>query len=516
MKLHNNKLFFLIIGAGLFLSSCTKDFEEVNTNPTSPEVVPIGYLFTNAIAAGPGSEYEIRRANLRFCATVVQHLASPLATLWDGDKYQYYEEQSSALFGSTYTSPLKAIEDVLDKAAKEEDNANYVACAKIWKVLVMHKVTDLYGDVPYSEAGKGYLEQIFLPKYDAQKDIYDKMLTELDEAAAALDATKPGYGNADVIYQGDVAKWKKLANSLMLRLGFRLIKVDAAKAEQWVKKAIAGGVMQSNADLCYTKHDAINYLNPNGYAFIRRNEIANQEVKLSLTFVNFMKSKGDPRLGIYGNLHKDVAGNVDNTPANQKGLPNGWDNSSGTAYPSLESYSGGANLLTYTEPGINIIREDAPFFFITYAESELLQAEAAVRGWTTDDAASHYNKGVEAAMKALALYPNKPTISDAQITTYLTANPLPAGSDEQKLEAINTQYWAAVFLNEYEAFANWRRTGYPVLTPVNYPGNVTGGKIPRRLKYPQSEYGINKVNVDAAVSRQGADEMITPVWWDKQ
>ncbi|MBT8305972.1 MAG: SusD/RagB family nutrient-binding outer membrane lipoprotein, partial [Maribacter sp.] len=139
-------------------------------------------------------------------------------------------------------------------------------------------------------------------------------------------------------------------------------------------------------------------------------------------------------------------------------------------------------------------------------------AEAAERwGLAGGDPEPHYNAGVRAAMKMLELYGPAGAIADADIDAYLLANPFDAGN---ALEQINTQYWAATFLNEYEAFANWRRTGYPALVPVVYPGNVTNGTIPRRLTYSVSEQSNNPENYAAALSAQGPDELTTRVWWD--
>lgn len=169
----------------------------------------------------------------------------------------------------------------------------------------------------------------------------------------------------------------------------------------------------------------------------------------------------------------------------------------------------------YSEANLNYVASNAaPTLFQTYAEVELLLAEAALRGWGDGQAAAHYNKGVTAAMKMFSLY--GATISDAAITAYLTAHPYNASTTNTQMEQIHTQYWAVNFLNSYEAYANWRRTGYPVLTPTNYPGNETGGVIPRRLKYPQSESSKNATNYNAVVAQQGADLFTTRMWWDKQ
>jgi hypothetical protein len=154
-----------------------------------------------------------------------------------------------------------------------------------------------------------------------------------------------------------------------------------------------------------------------------------------------------------------------------------------------------------------------PTFFATYAQVELLLAEAKKRGWNVGatSAEEHYNNGVTAAMQQLSQYNSSATIPLSDIQAYLAANPY-----EDSFEQINTQYWAACFLDWYEAWSNWRRSGYPELTPVNYVGNATGGQIPRRMLYPTTEASNNAANYGEAIGRQGSNTFMTRVWWDKE
>ena len=179
----------------------------------------------------------------------------------------------------------------------------------------------------------------------------------------------------------------------------------------------------------------------------------------------------------------------------------------------LQEMTGEEDTNNYAEPNRSIITGmDAPMFFQTYAEVEFMLAEANIRWGLAGDPAVHYANGVRAAMEMLSIYGDAAIIGDADITSYLDAHPYDAANG---LEQISTQYWVATFLNEYETFANWRRVGYPVLVPVNYPGNVTNGTIPRRLTYSSSEESNNAENLAAAVANQGPDELTTRVWWDK-
>ena len=490
------KSIYIVLFA-FILSACDRGFEELNVNPTKPVQVDVKNKLSATQLFTSGQRYENWRANLIYSSTMIQHIATT-AGYWAGDKYTWNKGYASSMIDRIYGNAVKTLEDMLVQAENEELPDEMKAIIRIQRVLVYHRLTDLYGDIPYSEAGKAVLEGLLTPKYDAQSDIYADMLKELEESAAALGSGISDFGSADLIFQGDQAKWKKFANSLMLRLGLRLIKVDPAGAQSWATKAISGGVMTSNDDIAYVQHTAgpegINK-NGNGEVFS-----ADGNPRLSKTFVDFLT--GDPRLPILGARRSDGSTN----PADQKGLPNGLD------AVLLLADTGEENTDLYTEPNRSIITgEDAPMFFQTYAEVSFMLAEANVRWGIGGDAATNYNNGVRGAMKMLEIYGSAGAIADGDIDAYLLANPYDAGN---ALEQINTQYWAATFLNEYEAFANWRRTGFPVLVPVNYPGNVTGATIPRRLTYSTSEQTNNIENYNAAIAAQGPDELTTRVWWD--
>ena len=502
-------LFVFLLGA------CDEGFEDMNVDPTKPNQVDVSTKLTAAILFASSERYDNWRANLIYQSTMMQHIATT-AGYWSGDKYTWNRGYASSLMDRYYENVIKSVEDMLFQLDNEEGADEMKAITRILRVFAYSRLTDLYGDIPYSEAGKAIIEGNVQPKYDPQSEIYADMLNELSEAAAALGTGTSGFGSADIIYGGDQAQWKRLAYSLMLRLGFRLIKVDPAASQQWVTAAINGGVMESNEDIFYCPHTAgpegVNQ-NGNGEVFL-----ADGNPRLSETFVDFMINSNDPRLTVLGSLPLDTGeddgegNNIERTdaerldPASQRGLPNGLD-------PGLlEDLTGETNVQDYTEPNRLLITGlDAPMIFQTYAEVEFMLAEANVRWGLAGDAETHYNNGVRAAMEMLAMYGDGGIIDSADIDTYLANNPYDAGN---ALEQINTQYWAATFLNEYEAFSNWRRTGFPVLTPVNYPGNVTNGAIPRRLSYSESEQVDNPDNYAEAVARQGPDELTTRVWWD--
>ena len=503
------KYILLLVMSLSLVTSCDDGFEEMNKNPLKSNDGNINYLFTYSLLSGSGQRYENWRTQLIYSSTMVQHLAHT-AGYWSGDKYYFNAGYSASYFDAYFDRYIRELFDVIEITKDKDEFKNHNAMARIWKVVITQRLTDMYGDVPYSEAGKGYTEQLFYPKYDSQKDIYTGaggMLEELKSCIAQLNESDPkSFGSADIIYGGDVKKWKKLANSLMLRLGLRLVKVDAAAAKKWAEEAITGGVMESNSDMCYIQHIKLEGINKNGNGESFSAEYGSNPAsgpRISKTFIDFMKDHNDPRLPIIAMLHGG-----DNTPANQNGLPNG---NTSKEIPDISGYSRVNSMLT---------DEDDPMFFQSYAEVEFMLAECALRGWGgVTDASAHYRKGVTAAMKQLEKYDSGATISDAAITLYLDANPLKAGNADA-FEQICTQYWAACFLNEYEAWYNWRRTELPVLTPTNYDGNKTDGTIPRRMCYPTSEASSNKANYDEAVNKlpnknngtQGG--MKDRVWWD--
>jgi hypothetical protein len=495
------KKYIYIVLSVLILGACDEGFEDLNVDPTKPVQVDVRNKLTATQLYTSGERYENWRANLIYCSVMMQHFATT-AGYWSGDKYTWNQGYASSMIDRIYGNAVKSVEDMLLQFDTDETLPDEMrAITRIWRVVIFHRLTDLYGDVPYSEAGKAVIAGILTPKYDAQSEIYADMLKELEESVALLQGGgTSGFGDADIIFKGDINKWKKFGNSMMLRLALRLIKVDPAGAQAWATKAINGGVMLSNDDIAYIQHasgpDGINR-NGNGEVFT-----ADGSARMSKTFVDFLQD--DPRLPILGARRSDGSTN----PADLIGFPNGLD------LTMLKEMTGEDNTNAYAEPNRSIITgEDAPMFFQTYAEVEFMLAEAAERwGLAGGDVEGHYNAGVRAAMKFLVIYKPEAEITDGQVDAYLAAKPFNAGN---ALEQINTQYWAATFLNEYEAFANWRRTGFPALVPVNYPGNVTNGTIPRRLTYSTSEQSNNVANYNAAIAAQGPDVLTTRVWWDK-
>ncbi|MGB3776407.1 MAG: SusD/RagB family nutrient-binding outer membrane lipoprotein, partial [Leeuwenhoekiella sp.] len=435
-------LYILTLVASLAVISCDKDFEDINVDPTTASQIDLQYKFPTAILYVAGQRYESWRANLIYQSTMIQHFASTQG-YWNGDKYTYSAGYAEAFWIAQYPQGVKTLEDMKAQMEIAEDttSAEY-AMVRILRVFQYQRMTDLYGDVPYSEAGKEFIDGDLRPAYDLQEDIYADMLNELDESAQLLGTGSSTLGTADILFGGDQTKWKKWAYSLMLRLGLRMTKVDPAAAQEWAERAIAGGVMESNEDIAYVVHEEGNGIvqNGNGEVFT-----ADGTPRMSDIFINFLQ--GDPRLTILAALPADTGvldadGNVilrtneeRLDPDAQRGLPNGLDAN------LLRQATGETDTQAYSEPNrLYITSEAAPMFFQTYAEVEFMLAESAVRWGSGDgDAAGHYAAGIEAAMKFLELYTPEAAISDDAIDQYLQENPFDSGN---ALEQINTQYWA--------------------------------------------------------------------------
>ena len=502
----------LIITSLLFtLGACTEDFEKINVNPNKPSAVPLDYLLSESILYIPGSAgdpgYKAWRANFIYASTVIQQMSSVEVGFYRGTVYTYQGDLSEAYFVNSYPNSVKNLVNLITLAKADAKNVNILSMARILRVVEMSIITDLYGDVPYKEAGLGFLNGIFSPKYDAQKDIYADMLKELEESGKAFDANAYIPATADFMFGGDLNKWKRATNSLMLRLAMRMQKVDPANAQAWAKKATDGGIMASNDDtfaIKFSNTGAGTNSNANSWNLgAGRGIAAGNNIQWASTFVDAMKNRKDPRLTVVSALK-----NGNRAIASQRGVPPGTD-------PAILKTLSEANLDNYSRVAPNMYALENPFFIMTHAEARLLKAEAIERGWATGTAKTEFDAGQAAGVRQLTSYGG--TIADADVAAYTTANPYPSGDLTAKMNAIHTEMWLITgsTLNHIEGWSNWRRTGYPVLTPVNYPGNETNGQIPRRLRYPQGEPGINP-NIQEAITRQGPDLFTTRIWWDKQ
>lgn len=507
-------LFFYVPFLALLLitSSCDKGFDQLNVNPTAATALNPVFEFNNAMVntAFPGS-------TLVFEEAIVQQMYSPNSGVLAGGNFNIDNRgptgPNAAIWQGYYQNVIRYLVDVITKTKTDANRSNLYNMARIWKAYAFMVLTDSYGDVPYFQAGTGFLSSNVTPKYDAQQAIYDDIIKELTEATAALDATKPTEAG-EITYGGDVAKWKRAGNSILLRAGMRLSKVNPTLAQSTVQKAVAGGVMQANTDNLVVRNDA-NYKNPVGNT-LNSTEAANYY--LTGYFVDYLKSTSDPRLASIAVRYvgaksgpEQTAAKASRDPSVQIGMPLGFDNGTIPARATADKL---ASFYDYSQlDRTRLGRFDAPTFLVTYAQTQLLLAEAAQRGWTTGSPASFYNAGVTAHMQQLGMADANSAVPAAAIAAYLEANPYVAA---RGLELINTQYWIASFLNGPEAFANFRRSGFPALVPNPYPGKEIKGNFINRLSYPDSEISVNTANRQEAIGRQGPDNLDTRVWWDKQ
>src|SRR5690606_25847592 len=251
------KYIALSLGSLLMAGGCTDDFEEINTNPSSisPLSFNPNYLLTTSQLTYTGSTdfaYETWRGNLIYAATMTQGLATVMG-YWAGDKYLLNEGYTAAYWERAYSEQVKAVADLVEFTRDKEEYHNLHQIGRIMRSLIMERITDIYGDAPYFEAGMGYYTGVITPKYDNQEAIYKDLLKEVDEAVNALDEAGD-VPIGDAFYDGDIGKWKKFGNTLLLRMAMRLSEVDAATAQTYVAKTIEK-TMSSNDDNAYVVHD---------------------------------------------------------------------------------------------------------------------------------------------------------------------------------------------------------------------------------------------------------------------
>ncbi|MEO5997550.1 MAG: SusD/RagB family nutrient-binding outer membrane lipoprotein [Chitinophagaceae bacterium] len=468
------KFLNLVVFAAVLLSSCTKFSDSINTDPNSPTKASGTQLIANAELSLPGmgsSPYGV-------------HYPQFLSNTSFTDNSRYVTINFN--FYSFYTGPLMNLDNAINStlSANEGPVVNQVAVAKILKAYFYWHMTDRWGPLPLTNALKG--KDNFTPSYDSQQSIYNSLFTLLDEANAAI-VTANGNIKNDIVYAGDINKWKKLGNTIHLLMALRLSKVDPAKGTAEFNKALTNGVMTANSDNLAYPH-LLEQNNENFWCgqFTRlgRNWFA-----LSKPLVDYMLPLNDPRLPVFGN--KNNAGTY-------VGL------AYGLAVPNSNDISN-VSLL-----GSGIRLQNSPVYLVTYAQSLFAMAEAAKLGWITGGDATAKTNYEAAIQNSVAQW----TGSTTGVATFLTQ----AGvvySPATAIQQIAYQRWVHLFLHGYEGWAEWRRTGYPAL--VAAPG-ANGDKIPRREAYPTQERANNATNYTAAVASfpyTGTDDLNARVWWDK-
>jgi hypothetical protein len=516
------KITGLLLAATLTFTSCDEQaLLDLNVDKNAVTDIDMQYLFSLATLRIAG-EYENTRANMLYAATSIQHSAS-LAGYFSGDKYFYNAQYSGAYMERHYTDVIRLYSHVISKTDGNAAEANLNAAATVLRIFDLQRMTDLYGDIPYFQAGKG-LEgaENWFPAYDNQKDIYYDMVEQLKAARNKFSTSARSLGGQDFIYGGDINKWKRFTNSLLMRIAMRMSKVDPNKAKEVFIEANTSGAFTSNADNGMIKFAA----GPQG---VNRNGLNDgywntykysRDCKISKTFIDWMKANNDPRLMIVsGGLgNPDVPATWITDPEKQRGLPNGFNST------TIRDILTPEEVTEFTTPGVGnrmfsmlnlkYLDWEDPYWLISYAEVELMKAEAAVLGWISSDANVHFTNGVTAAINAWVVFDPSFVRSADQINAYIAGRGFASAGTPDKLRLIGEEYWAATWLNDIESWSNWRRTGFPALTPTKDPNRFEANEIPRRLRYWEAEIGANPENYNKARTRMGGDLLMTKVWWD--
>ncbi|WP_243839700.1 SusD/RagB family nutrient-binding outer membrane lipoprotein [Algoriphagus zhangzhouensis] len=516
----NNKLAALLLAGTLGLFSCEESaLLDLNVDENSATSIDMAYLFSLGTLRIAG-EHENTRIPMLYASTMIQHTAST-AGYFSGDKYFYSAAYSGAYMETHYPNVLRLFQHVILQTQDDPTMNNFRAAATVMKVFDMHRMTDIYGDIPYSEAGQG-LEgaEYWFPKYDTQEAVYSAMVADLLEARSLFSESARALGVQDFVYSGDLTKWKKFTNALLMRIAMRMSNVDPATAQAVFTEANSSGTFTSNDDIAFIHFET-------GPQAINRNGLSDgywgnrkygRDCKLSETFMNWMIDNNDPRLMIVsgGTGNPDDASTWDTAEDAQSGLPNGYSST------TLKEILSDSELAEFNEVGtwmysfMNLKYQDweDPYYLISYAEIELLKAEAALKGWISSDPNSHFEAGVTAAIDSWVYFDDSFARTDDEISAYIAGRGFSSASDEGKLKLIGEEYWAATFMNDIESWANWRRTGYPELTPTQDANAFEGNFIPRRMRYWENEIGSNPENYSSAVSRMGGDLFATRMWWD--
>ena len=532
----------ITMACALFFASCSDEYmENMNTDPSKAATIdPNAQLTTAQLQTyGDLSMMEIYR-NYHYAFT--QQLMGCWNTTNYGGRHTLDNNEMSRIWTSFYTQSLKNIIDAQYRTAEDAEKVNINSVLRIYRVYLMSIITDTYGDAPFSEAGLGFLEGKFNPKYDKQEDIYNAFFLELEDAVNKIDPTKDKV-TGDLIYAGDVTKWQQLANSLRLRFAMRISNVNPTKAQTEFENALAanGGVITDASSDALIKYMTIAFsFGQEAYSDYRGNSLsqllfgndpANNPSYLCSTFFNQLRQSGDPRTFKISRCYYDglmSATSPDNrVDITQEMIEKGIDFSPRdpgayswepwpTGYDSdickelaVNNPSVTVTMAREVEPKLanNFLKSDNPGVVMTSAEVKFLMAEATVKKWNVGSVSAEdlYKQGVRAAMDFLTDNYGCTATTDAEFDAFIQGRGTFGHTDNQKLEAINTQAWILHFTNPAECWANVRRSGYPKLkSPAEYGFGqyLTGGtEIPVRLCYPVLESSYNKKSYNEAIER---------------
>ena len=516
-----NKIIIGIMAAAA--TACTGDFENINSNPYEPgdltaDDYALGSQLNNVASCVMSSDVNtLQFTDALLGGTLGGYYSDSNSGFAESfARYNPKNDWSRVFLKSEQIIPtLYANFGQIENISVSTGNPVPLAIATIIKVAAMSRITDCYGPIPYSAIGTtGDLAVA----YDSQEEIYDSFFSELTESVGTLaeNLGSPLNSSCDYVYSGDVAKWILFGNSLKLRLAMRISFVAPEKARVMAEEAVKGGVIESNADNAEWKYFA-SITNPL-YTAVNYNSagsLTGGDTHAAADIICYMNGYSDPRRQAYF-LPSTFDG------IEYVGLRRGWE---------TFDRSWGFNF-----SGVNVGAND-PLVWMTAAEVAFLRAEgAAIHHFDMGgSAADFYNEGIRLSFEQWGVKGAEAYAADATSVAQSYSDPTDqnpyngslssitvkweeSASAEMKLERIITQKWIALYGNGNEAWAEYRRTGYPQLIPVAYNGSggvVNSATGPQRMAYPQEEYTNNSVNVTKAVNTllQGPDNMATKVWW---
>jgi hypothetical protein len=508
---YNLKYIAVILGAGILtLTSCKKDFFDINESPNSPKVLKVSEVLPTAeLAIGQAVGNDLKIGGGIWAQYWAQNFnASQYKTY---EQYNITNEAQRAAWILLYSDALTDLNYIIDQATKE-GKTNYVAVATILKAYNFQILTDAYGDIPFSEAGKG-AEGNFSPKYDSQKSVYDGIIAMLKDGISKIDLASDMHpGEDDVIYHGDMTRWWKFANTTLLRVYMRLSNVDPPKAQAGISEIVSSSTsfpfIKSGETAKIDYYTTGGNTNPLYASFVALGSTRN--LVASATAINQLSSyttNGDPRITeLY-----TPAGNV------YLGIPNGYlgiDNTGGFPKPpTLISYPGP---ITGADP--DEASATAPVVLLSDYESSFLLAEATERGWINlgVTAAELYNEGIQLSYWALGL-PADETDPKSDYSLYINDPKVNYAAQADKYQAIYIQKWFAMCgLQNFEAWTEGRRTGYIEQMMGNFGSNsfftrslnAGSNPLPARMLYPETEMTLNK-------NFPGQKSLGTKMWWAK-
>ena len=468
------KIYNILLTATLSFAaiSCDDQLAEINENPNATENPQPAYLLS-AVEYHAANLYWGQSTSYNSTLLWVQHWAKIQYT--EPDCYNVNNTSFTSTWDSGYASLLTDLQTISKSPLA---NDNYRAVATVLRSWVFLLLTNLYGDVPYSEYGK-----TVTPSYDSQEDILRGLLKELEEAEGKLTAAN-GAIEGDLIYSGDIKKWRKYARSLRLRIALEIADRDAQTAQSVISSLYndRSSLIASNDDIAQFNFTTSPQWNPWAEAFASRDD-----QRVSKTLIDKLTDLNDPRLSAFAQLPQDA---------------------------SVTHYVGGGNGLNadaannqgfykLSRPGSKFLQDEAPAIFYTYAEVLFIFAESAARALINADAEALYNQAIAASLEQYG------TI-DAN--SYLSQDAVKY--DAQKwAEKIGWQKWIAYYGQGPDAYTDWRRLGYPQLQPGPNSA-LPAGQLPRRFYYPSTEQSLNGENYRKAVAHQGADELTTHLWFD--